>query len=366
MADTESTEPPEGAKLVDQGIRHYEAGRVARAIDCFTQAQRLYQRQNEVLGTADCLSNLANCYYRLGQIQQAIDYGEDALTLRRGLGDWQGVGLNLSNLGCCYMVLGQTARAAEFFEEALGLAGEWEDQPGRARRLNNLGNVYGALGQTQRAIECYEEALTLQRALGDRPGEAVHLTNLSGILVDADRCAEAVAPAQASVAICEAYHLPASYSNLALALAHLCTGDLPAARQAAEAARQSDEPTNNHTALAVLALVSWLQGDRAAAHEAGAAAVAQAQVMLERDAENVDALDAKMLALCTLALGRSGPASPSPEVAEALVAYRAARALNQDAGVVGRVARLLNLLAAQDPEGVLKPVTAAMSSSGSR
>jgi tetratricopeptide (TPR) repeat protein len=357
-------EPSEGGKLVDEGIRHYEAGQVGRAIECFTQAQRLYQRTNEVQGIADCLGNLANCYYRLGQIRQAIDYGEDALTLRRGIGDWPGVGLNLSNLGCCYMVLGQTAKAAELFEQALGLAGEWEDERGRARRLNNLGNVYGALGQTQRAIECYEQALALQRALGDRPGESVHLTNLAGVLVDDGRCAEAIAPAQASVEICQAYHLPASYSNIALALAYLGTGNLAGARLAAEAARSYDEPTNNHTALMVLGLVALQQGDRAAAQEACTASIAHSNVLLERDAQNVDALDAKMLSLCALAICKGRQSSGSTEAAEALTAYRAARALNQDAGVVSRLLRLLGLLMAQDTLGALESVKAAVGSKG--
>jgi tetratricopeptide (TPR) repeat protein len=357
MAETESSEPPEGAKLVDEGIRHYDAGRIAKAIDCFDQAHRLYQRENQVQGVADCLSNLGNCYYRLGEIRQAIDYGEDALTLRRGIGDWRGVGASLSNLGCYTMVQGQTARAAELFEQALGLAGEWEDQPGRARRLNNLGNVYSALGQTQRAIECYTEAIGLQHSLGNRPGEAVHLTNLAGALVDDGRGAEAVAPAQKSVAICVEFHLAASYSNIALALAHLYSGNLRAARSAAEAARQTDEPTNNHTALAVLGLVAWLQGDRAAAEEASRAAILHAEVLLQRDAEHVDALDAKVLALCTQAVCRA--TDGTAQAAEAVVAYQAARAVNQDAGVVSRVRRFLQLLVPGDASGVLAPVRAA-------
>ena len=341
MAEEQSVEEPsQGGKLVDEGIRHYEAGQVGRAIECFTQAQRLYQRTNEVQGIADCLGNLANCYYRLGQIQQAIDYGEDALTLRRGIGDWPGVGLNLSNLGCCYMVLGQTAKAAQLFEQALGLAGEWEDQRGRARRLNNLGNVYGALGQTQRAIECYEQALGLQRALSDRPGESVHLTNLAGVLVDDGRCAEAIVPAQASVEICEAYHLPASYSNIALALAHLGTGNLERARLAAEGRaqlRRTDEQPYGPDGAGPGGAAAGRPGGGA---EACTAAIAHANVLLERDAQNVDALDAKMLALCALAICRGGQPSGSTEAAEALAAYRAARALNQDAGVVSRLLQL--------------------------
>ncbi len=337
---------------------------MAKAMDCFNQAQRLYQRDNNVTGMADCLGNLGNCFYRLGQIQQAIDYGEEALTLRRHLGDWQGVGMNLSNLGCYYMVLGQTPRAAEYFEQALGLAGEWEDRRGRALRLNNLGNVYSVLGQLPRALECYQEALALQRTLGDRPGEAVHLTNLANALVDDGRAAEAIAPARESVEICRAHHLPASHSHIALALACLYSGDLTSARAAAEGARQYDEPTNNHVALAVLGVVALRQGDRSAAQEAFAAAREQALMMRARDAHNVDALDALGLACCGLAVTLQSPLADSREsdssakryVAEAVTAFRAAREVNRDAGLVQRLLRLLAELGESDGEGMLAGV----------
>jgi hypothetical protein len=355
VAESESAEVSKAAELVDQGIHAYEAGRIAPAMERFAEALRLYQRENQVTGMADCLGNLGNCFYRLGQIQEAIEYGEDALTLRRSLGDWPGVGLNLSNLGCYYMVLGQTPRAAEYFEQALGLAGEWEDRRGRALRLNNLGNVYSALGQLPRALECYQEALVLQRALGDRAGEAVHLTNLANALVDDGRAVEAVALARASVEICRSGQLPASHSHVALALACLYSGDLTGARAAAEGARQYDEPNNNHTALVVLGVVAWRQGDGPAAQAAFAAAREQARLMQARDAQNVDALDALGLASCGLALTVSGPDSGSlaaRSMAEAVTAFQAARALNRDAGVVQRLLRLLDELAEGDAQGI--------------
>lgn len=370
MAEPEAPEVAAAAELVDEGIHAYEAGRIVAAIGRFEQALRLYQRVNQVTGMADCLGNLGNCYYRLGQIRQAIEYGEDALTLRRGLGDWQGVGLNLSNLGCYYMVLGQTPRAAEYFEQALGLAGEWEDRRGRAMRLNNLGNVYSALGELPRALEYYQEALAVQRALGDRPGEAVHLTNLANALVDDGRAAEAIAPARESVEICRANHLPASHSHIALALAYLFSGDLASAREAAEGAREYDEPNNNHSALAVLGVIALRQGDGPAAHEAFAAAREQAKLMLARDAQNVDALDALGVAACGLAL--TAAAKPGQDIdsgegqygAEAVAAFEMARAINRDAGVVQRLLRLLAVLMEDDRRGRLTRAREAAGGAG--
>ena len=160
-----------------------------------------------------------------------------------------------------------------------------------------------------------------------------------------------------------------------MALAHLCAGDLPAARAAAEAARRYDEPQNNHNVLALLGVIALRQDDRPAAREAFAAAVAAADGILAQTPEYFDALDAKGLACCGLALcdgtgagfapsadGIVAATKPAPTHLDAAVAaYRAARAVNRDAGIVGRVLRLLDALAAGHPQGaaILAPAAAA-------
>src|SRR5207248_2516442 len=139
-----------------------------------------------------------------------------------------------------------------------------------------------------------------------------------------------------------------SYGNGFLALAHLYAGNFLGARAAAEAARQYDEPNNNHYVLALLGLIALWQEDRAAAREAFTEAVAQAETMLTHSAQNFNALDSKGLALCGLAVcGDAG------RVDEAVEAHRAARAINKDAGIVGRVLRLFDTLAEADAAGAL-------------
>ncbi len=100
-----------------------------------------------------------------------------------------------------------------------------------------------------------------------------------------------------------------------------------------------------------------------------------------------DALDAKGLACCGLALcdgtgagfapsadGIVAATKPAPTTAHpapthlnaATAAYRAARAINRDAGIVGRVLRLLDALAAAHGQGaaILAPGRAAAAGSG--
>jgi hypothetical protein len=73
--------------------------------------------------------------------------------------------------------------------------------------------------------------------------------------------------------------------------------------------------------------------------------------MLERCDQNYGALDAKGLALAGLAVLGGGD-----RAAEAVAAFRAARAITSAPGIVGRVRRLLDALAPTDPAGILARV----------
>ncbi|MBL7091103.1 tetratricopeptide repeat protein [Acidovorax sp.] len=153
--------------------------------------------------------------------------------------------------------------------------------------MASLGNSYGELGQTARAIDYYEQALTILREIGDRQGESADLVNLAEVLVDEGRYPQAIQRALEGVRIGDEISSTSlgSYSNGYLALAYLYASDLPAARAAVEAARQHDEPQNNHYVLALLGVIALRQGDRSAAQQAFAEAVAQADALLAHTAQ---------------------------------------------------------------------------------
>ncbi len=345
----------EGAWLGNLGNCYLNLGQTARAIDFYEQALAIAREIGDRLGEGNHLGNLGSCYTNLGQTARAIDFYEQALAIARETGDRPGEGTHLGNLGNRYADLGQTARAIDFYEQALVIDREVGHRKGEGIRLGNLGTCYADLGQTARASDFCEQALAIAREIGDRPGEGHNLGNLAEVLVDQGRYAEAIQRALESIRIGEEIRSPklCNYYNGYLALAQLYAGDLPAARAAAEAARQYDEPQNNHSVLALLGLIALRQGAGPAAREAFNAAVAQADQMLAHSAQNYGALDARGLALCGLALGGD---VESAGISGAIDAYRAARAINREAGVVGRVLRLFGALAAADTEGVLAGV----------
>jgi tetratricopeptide (TPR) repeat protein len=264
--------------------------------------------------------------------------------------------LSVGNLGSAYSHTGQVQKAISCYEQALKLTRENKHRHNEGVWLGNLGICYADMGQTAEAISYYEQSLAIAREIGYRRGEASQLSNLAEALIDEKHYVEAIGNAIESLKIAEEINSPllGSHSNGYLALARLYANDLFGARAAAEASRQYDEPSNNHSVLALLGLITLRQEDVAATQEAFAEAVVHAETMLTHSAQNYRALDSKGLALCGLAVcGETG------RMAEAAEAYRAARAINKDAGVVGRVLRLFDTMAEADAAGALAGVRAA-------
>jgi tetratricopeptide (TPR) repeat protein len=335
----------------------FQMGAHRRAIDCYEQALAIAQELDDRQGEARHLGNLATCYASLGEVRRAVEAYEQALVIAQELGDRQGEATLLGNLGNCYASLGEVQRAVETHEQALAMARGLGDRQGEARHLANLGNCYASLGEVQRAVGAYEQVLAIVRGLGFRQGEAIALINLGACDATRDHWESAIQRYHQAIRIADETGLVQiqSEARSGLAQARLFQGELAAARQAAAAARAFDYPTNNANVSATLGVILLRLGDREPARVAFAEAVAQADGLLAHTGDNYALLDTKTLALGGLVL--LGDAARLPE---AVAAVRAARAVNQAAGVVRDAARLWDALAVVDEAGRLAPVRAVL------
>jgi tetratricopeptide (TPR) repeat protein len=299
---------------------------------------------------------LGRAYHSMGHYGDAITCYEQALSLARELDDRGKEVSAFCGLGWCYCQLGHTAQAIRYGEQALPIARALEDRFWEATTLSLLGWYYGNLGETSRAIDYCEQACAMIYQTRDRLSEGLQRCILARVLIDQGRYDEAIQLMRQSAKVGDEFSTPnlGNWSHGLLALAYLYTADLAAARAAAEAARHYDEPENNHNVLALLGIIALRQGDQPEAQEAFAAAVARAEAMVDYNAKNYDALDTKGLALCGLTLCGQGD-----DVTAAIEAYGAARRIIKDAGVVGRVLRLLEALAPADSARVLVEVRTA-------
>jgi hypothetical protein len=114
-------------------------------------------------------------------------------------------------------------------------------------------------------------------------------------------------------------------------------------------------PENNHSASTLHGIIALRQGNKAIGCQAFPRAIAQTDEILAKTPEYYDALDAKGLALCGLAI-----CNDKKYVIDATEAFKMARKIAPHYGIVKQNLRLFDELAKCDTEGILKDARQAV------
>ena len=334
----------------DLGSCYRALGEFTRAIDFFEQVLAITRKAGDRLNQAVSLGNLGHCYYELGQIRRAIDLYEQALAIASEMGHQSGKAVDLTSLGNCYADLGQIRRAIESYELALAINREGGYRQNEADNLVALGHCYYELGQMPQALSLYEQALAIQRQIGYRHGEALGLVGLAAVYENLEVWGRAAEYRQQAIDVADAISSAQAQSGARQHLASTClfAGDLPAAQQAAIAARGRDYPPDRAGLSLLLGIAQLRQDHPAEAAREFAGALTQADELLQEASGTYAALDTRALALCGLAL------TTNPDrAAEAAAAFRAARAITSADGIVRATLALFDALAAADRDDIL-------------
>ena len=301
--------------------------------------------------------NLGSAYLAMGEYQNAIEYYGRALTIAKENGYKEAEGVWLGSLGNSYRELGQVQTALEYYKQALEIARETGHRQGEGTRLGNLGLAYRELGQVQKAIDYLEQALVIDMEIENQYGISLDFVYKAHILVEQGNFDLSAKLYNKAIAIADDIKNVQSQNEArwGLARSQFLSGNLEHARSTAESARKYDYPINNHNVLALMGVIALRQGDRAPAHEAFEAAVEASDILLAHIDTNYDAMDAKGLALCGLALCEG----ESNYIEEAIHAYTKARSITRAPGIVGRVLGLFDELARADTQGLLAGVREA-------
>ena len=143
-------------------------------------------------------------------------------------------------------------------------------------------------------------------------------------------------------------------ARFGLALARLYAGDLGAAREAIDGAREYQYPANTAAAWTATGIILLRQGEPVAASKAFACGLTDADGQLELGGQNVSALDTKGLALCGLAL-----CEEEGRLTAAEEAFRSARKITQATGILATVLHQFDALALADVKKILLPARKA-------
>ena len=281
-------------------------------------------------------------------------------------------GVFLGNLASVYPSLGNVHRAIELDEQALMLRRETRIRRGEGNSLGRLGNFCADLGDEYKAIEYSEMSLKIKRETGDRGGESIRLENIGHAWLSLNEYPKAKENYRYAIQIADEILFPLEQNKArwGLAKAYLFQNDLLNARATVEAALQYDVPEYNHNASALHGIIALRQGDEVAAREAFVRAIGQANEILSKTAKYYDALDAKGLALCGLAICRSRLQRGTSDAEESsrskrdlqdtIETFKKARKIAPHAGIVKSVLRLFDELAKCDKKGILKKVRKAV------
>lgn len=238
-----------------------------------SQALALARDVNDRAAEATILRNLMLLNNFQGQLNAAVAYGEDSLTIARELGLADQVASTLNELFRPYCSIGKFERAGAAMEEAREFWRKTDNLPVLADNLSRSARVALAIGEFERSVKLSREARQISEKIGSVWGQAFSRMFVAYVYVERGEFTTAIQLMQECIRMAD---------EAGFMLAQIATradlgwlfGTLGAVRSGLELTRtarfraEKHFPTFRVWALANLARLNVLDGDRAAAAQA--------------------------------------------------------------------------------------------------
>ncbi len=171
--------------LVNMAGAYYFAGRLDDAADLYFSALRIADQLNNTPLQAQILMNVSNVFVKQHSYSTASEYLQQALLLRRLHHDRQGESEVLLNLGIVSYKQGLLDNAEEYYRGSKAIKDELgTDVPGIIKITHNLGLVYKEKGENNKAIIYYNNALGMARQVNDMQTQATILNSLGTLMME--------------------------------------------------------------------------------------------------------------------------------------------------------------------------------------
>ena len=157
---------------------------------------------------ATALADLGVMRLQEGKKRVALTMLEKAATLTHELGDLAKESDVLGNFGKAALAAGQRKRARELFRRSLAIARQGRDPFAEKLALEHLGTFVSKIRNSARALVLFGKAIDLARETGDRHHEAKLLWQLAVAHADLGQRDQAIAQAQAAIAVFEGVGRP--------------------------------------------------------------------------------------------------------------------------------------------------------------
>jgi len=146
---------------MEQGLNSFRRGEFEKAVLAWTEAARLYAKEEKLNEQSYALTRLSQAYQALGQYREATKQLELALVLAEKSGNRAQMALVLGVLGNSYIATGPVDKASQYLNQGLAIARDLENSALTAAILNNLGNLLTSQKRYPEAVKAYTESISL-------------------------------------------------------------------------------------------------------------------------------------------------------------------------------------------------------------
>lgn len=158
--------------ISSKGICYYSLGQYEKASNCFEEAFRVAQSNNDLPGKAFSLRLLGNIKYDNNMYKDAYADWEEALTITKGTGDLKGEAIARARLCTKLLLEGKYDEVLKHFEINRKIFVELDDKWHLANTHGGVGQIYTICGMYEEATQSFSEGLKIRLELGDKAGES--------------------------------------------------------------------------------------------------------------------------------------------------------------------------------------------------
>lgn len=167
-AVTEQSDKYKANSLLNIGRILVHKSMYQEALECFSQALELLEREKDWDGVARAFNNIGICRVELGLMAEAAKAYERALELNQTIGNKVGASSLLTNLGQLMLRQDMIDESLEFFDKSIVAKRELGDNYGLAIALYSKGMAINERGETQEALDILNQAMQSATEAGEQ------------------------------------------------------------------------------------------------------------------------------------------------------------------------------------------------------
>lgn len=160
------------------GISYKRMGDFEPAIENFSSALRIDERDGFDKGVGMNLSNVGSVYHEMKDYDRAIEYYHKAVAVNEKIGSKAGLSIALGNISDLYLATQNYAHAIPYAMRAFALDQEMGSVARLAKQYSSLGLAYMGMGEVENALEYFLKSIEAHEASGNYADSAIDYGNV--------------------------------------------------------------------------------------------------------------------------------------------------------------------------------------------